>query len=89
MCSAIISGGGRRSFGRVAITASHAPAQHGEGAVAFGAQLGVVRKREAGFEHGREVGWLVAGEGKIGSAHSVERLARGRAAFVPGCASEW
>src|SRR5262245_34018580 len=40
--------------------------------------------RNTGFEHGREVGWLLARETEVGVPQAIERGQRARAAVVPG-----
>jgi hypothetical protein len=57
--------------------------QHREGAIACLLQVTVLGNRQPRFEHGGEVGRLVAREGQIGSPHALERRKRARAAFIP------
>ena len=71
-CRLIIRAGGRLPAGSMRDQRVGGGAQHGEGAVAGGAQLGIEVGRQARFEHRGVVGGLGAGEGEIGAADIVE-----------------
>ena len=59
-------------------------AQHGKGGIGGCAQFGGVVERDAGLEHRRIIGRLVAGEGEIGAADALERGEGVRPAVIPG-----
>ena len=58
--------------------------QHGKGPVARLVQVPMFGDGNAGFEHGGEVGWLIARETEINVAQALEGGQRVGAAVVPG-----